>query len=631
MAKLELMRELSTLHWLSGSAIAVVLSIFTWAFSRLKLHPLAAIPGPPHWILSRLPFAWALRQGEFVHRIASLHQEYGPVVRVASNEVSFADERAWDAFYAPYRKTSYLPKSPYCRAWTFSWGIRACFHREIMREHEPMILQNADILISQLKTEASKNAPVDIVDWFEYAAFDIVGDLAFSKSFHSMEDNEFHYLVNALRRVLHAFTQAVVPRILGLEMIWTWIVPRVSRQKQMAYHKSLNYFTHQRQAQGETPGKKDLMTYFTDRGDGKGLSIAETENAIGDIMIAGSETVASTLAAICYHIVRNSEAYRLLTTEIRQSFDREQSIIASAVAELLCLNAVMDEAMRLCPSLPMVMPRMVTEPGMEVCGHWLPSGTLVTFCQLAAYTSPTNFASPKEFIPERWLPDSQIKPHNTNVYHPFSVGPRDCVGKAFGFAEVRLILAKLIWNFDLSLGEKDWDWYTQKAFLEDLGTDVMVRIQSAVSIGDEVYALTVPAEIFQIEKLSLGNPLIEILALAYWMDNAHQIVIICDQLDPLKFYRQFQNADKRQAIERGGADNDYKSQKLTRMLLSTTSSYTATVLADKSKNGSTTSHIPIVSGDAEPLELYDIPSHEPDAAHLAIRQGKSWSVEGSNE
>ncbi|KAM0302174.1 hypothetical protein ACHAO8_011613 [Botrytis cinerea] len=483
MEKLGLLRELETIHWLSVIVLIAFLNVFKWAFFRLKLHPLAPIPGPPHWILSRIPFVWALRRGELVHKLASLHEEYGPVVRIASNEVSFTDERAWDAFYAPYRKTSYLPKSPFWyrpRINNGSYGIMAsppaehgrfrrafaaAFTEKSMREHEPMILQYTDILITQLKAEASKNAPIDIVDWFEYAAFDIVGDLAFSKSFHSLENNEFHYLVNALRRVMHAFTQAVVPRILGLEMLYTWIVPKISRQKQMAYNKSLNYFTHQRQAQGETPGKNDLMTHFTDRENGKALSIIETENAIGDIMIAGSETVASTLAAICYQIVRNPEANRLLAAEVRQTFDREEEIGASAVAELPYLNAVLDEAMRLCPSLPMVLPRIVTEPGMEACGYWLPTGTLITFCQLAAYTSPANFASPKEFIPERWLPDSKIKPHNTNVYHPFSVGPRDCVGKAFGLTEVRLILTKLIWNFDLSLGENEWDWYTQKAFL----------------------------------------------------------------------------------------------------------------------------------------------------------------------
>jgi cytochrome P450 len=34
---------------------------------------------------------------------------------------------------------------------------------------------------------------------------------------------------------------------------------------------------------------------------------------------------------------------------------------------------------------------------------------------------------------------------------PFSFGPRNCIGKNLAYAELRLILARMIWNFDLSL------------------------------------------------------------------------------------------------------------------------------------------------------------------------------------
>lgn len=30
--------------------------------------------------------------------------------------------------------------------------------------------------------------------------------------------------------------------------------------------------------------------------------------------------------------------------------------------------------------------------------------------------------------------------------------------------EVRLVIARLLWNFTISRGEDDWDWYSQKAY-----------------------------------------------------------------------------------------------------------------------------------------------------------------------
>ncbi|KAJ8068151.1 hypothetical protein OCU04_003722 [Sclerotinia nivalis] len=425
---LDFLRETSVLHLLSGCLCITFLSFCTWAFYRLKLHPLAPIPGPPHWILSCLPFVWALYRGRYVTRITELHGKYGPVVRTAANEVSFTNEQAWTSLYAPRKDAA---KSPFWyapRQNNGSYGIftapsgithgrfrRAfspAFTQKSMRELEPMILQHIDILISQLKKEASKDTPLDVVPWFEYMAFDIVGELIFSKSFHSLTSNENHHLVVTLRKY------------------------------------------------------SDLMTYFSlARADGRGLTVTETENAIGDIMIAGSETVATTLTSILYHLVRNADAHKVLTSEVRGAFKNGNDITIQAVTNMEFLNAVINEAMRLCPSLPMVLPRMVNEPGIEVCGYWLPAGTLVNSAQLPAYISPTNFARPNNFIPERWLPASTLTPHNTTIFNPFSIGPRDCVGRAFGLAEVRLALAKLTFHFEFEKGGKeDYNWNDQKAF-----------------------------------------------------------------------------------------------------------------------------------------------------------------------
>lgn len=50
---------------------------------------------------------------------------------------------------------------------------------------------------------------------------------------------------------------------------------------------------------------------------------------------------------------------------------------------------------------------------------------------------------------------------------PFSTGQRNCVGGKIFFTEARMILAKLLWNFDLQLAEPEAaDWMTnQKSYL----------------------------------------------------------------------------------------------------------------------------------------------------------------------
>jgi cytochrome P450 len=47
----------------------------------------------------------------------------------------------------------------------------------------------------------------------------------------------------------------------------------------------------------------------------------------------------------------------------------------------------------------------------------------------AAYHNPINFKDPDSFIPERWLPGAGYDGDRKDAFHPFSVGPRNCIGQ----------------------------------------------------------------------------------------------------------------------------------------------------------------------------------------------------------
>lgn len=86
--------------------------------------------------------------------------------------------------------------------------------------------------------------------------------------------------------------------------------------------------------------------------------------------------------------------------------------------------------------------------------------------QQPANLLPSNFHRAAEFIPERWLEDrdAQFDNDDREVLQPFSVGPRNCIGRNLAYAEMRLILAKVLYHFDLELDERTGDWTNQKVF-----------------------------------------------------------------------------------------------------------------------------------------------------------------------
>lgn len=81
------------------------------------------------------------------------------------------------------------------------------------------------------------------------------------------------------------------------------------------------------------------------------------------------------------------------------------------------------------PPVPTGLPRVSPPGGMTVGEHFVPEGTKLAVHQLSTYRDPDNFKHAYEFHPERWLGDPEFKGDKLDSLEPFSVGPRNCIGK----------------------------------------------------------------------------------------------------------------------------------------------------------------------------------------------------------
>lgn len=80
--------------------IAIFSCILATCFYRLTLHPLSGVPGPRLAALSNIWYAYHVRNGLVAQLATTLHQQYGPVVRVGPNEVWFNSKAAFKAIYS---------------------------------------------------------------------------------------------------------------------------------------------------------------------------------------------------------------------------------------------------------------------------------------------------------------------------------------------------------------------------------------------------------------------------------------------------------------------------------------------------------------------------------------------------
>lgn len=92
----------------------IVFYLVSWTFYTRTLHPLASIPGPFWASISRLWYIYRIYVGDMHEVQRRLHHRYGPIVRIAPNEVSTTEVSAIPKIYKHQRP---LTKTDFYSAW----------------------------------------------------------------------------------------------------------------------------------------------------------------------------------------------------------------------------------------------------------------------------------------------------------------------------------------------------------------------------------------------------------------------------------------------------------------------------------------------------------------------------------
>lgn len=167
-----------------------------------------------------------------------------------------------------------------------------------------------------------------------------------------------------------------------------------------------------------------------------------------------------------------------LREELDAAFQTEFHISFSSVNSLKVMNAIIQETFRLYPPVPISLSRVVPPEGATICDKILPPGTQLGIPQYSMYRSSRHFKNSSTYAPERFLGAEEYATDKLAVIQPFSVGPRNCIGQSLAWAEIRTILARLVWHFDMELEDESKDWANQKVFILWQKPSLMVRLKA---------------------------------------------------------------------------------------------------------------------------------------------------------
>ena len=361
---------------------------------NLFFHPLRHIPGPLAWRATNLPWSWTLISGRLPFTVLSLHQQYGPVVRIRPDEVSFSDPRAWQDIYGHkvvgkmagltsglkelpkydrfYKRFPKQPGSFLTADWhdhaTQRRLIAPSFSDKSMREQEPILTEYIDLLMRRLYENAD-DGPVNLREWYNWATFDIMGDLAFGDSFGCLRSNTYHPFVSLIAGNPRINAVLISLRYMGLTKLTLLIFAVFVKTRKTV--RSYGIQTMERRLAVGNP-RPDLIEPFIEKKTKGELSYEQLVITAAVFIIAGSETTASLLTGVTFLLLTHPEALAKATAEVRAAFKSEKDITLNGVQNLKYMIACLTEALRYYPPAPAGFPREVPEGGAIIADTPLP-------------------------------------------------------------------------------------------------------------------------------------------------------------------------------------------------------------------------------------------------------------------
>ncbi|KAL8931425.1 MAG: hypothetical protein Q9216_007204 [Gyalolechia sp. 2 TL-2023] len=181
----------------------LLLPLIFYILPYLRNRSIRNVPGPFAARFSNLWLLYQARRGRRYLAVDAAHKKYGTLVRIQPDHVSVADPEAIPIIYSHTVRyhSEYYDAFVSIRRGLFNTRDRAehsrkrkavshTFSAKSISQFEPFIEANLQELVKQWNrlsdtaTGAGKEyAEMDCLHWFNYTAFDIIGDLAFGAPF----------------------------------------------------------------------------------------------------------------------------------------------------------------------------------------------------------------------------------------------------------------------------------------------------------------------------------------------------------------------------------------------------------------------------------------------------------------
>ena len=208
----------------------------------------------------------------------------------------------------------------------------------------------------------------------------------------------------------------------------------------------------------------------------------------------GSDTTAIILRAMVYEFLIQPAIYAKFLGEIKTVLkarpddkDMDAPISWAEGLKMTYYQACIKETLRYHPATAQILPRFVPKGGVQICGKFLPEGTVVGCNAWTVHRDKALYGEDADiFRPERWL--EAIPEHARKMealLFTFGGGKRACVGKNIAMLEITKFVPELFRRIEFELVDPSRYKVASTWLAVQDGLDVRMKTRSPSSLLED--------------------------------------------------------------------------------------------------------------------------------------------------